>query len=497
MPYSFRSSRPLHKTQKPSGWFPLSVSSNGRYLVDVQGRPFIGFGEAAWQIVTDADSTDIETYFADRRSRGFNMAIVQITSSVKYVSGSAAPGARAIGNAFPYLKNTSGGVWDGDPTFTHFDADFSSPNDAYWDWFDTIVRRAEYYGFVLVVDPIYWGFNLGAADGWYQTIGNSVNTQSVCLAHGQYLGARWKNHTNLILSMGTDTFPTPGSETSARIAKLQDGLISAGCHFLTLAHLQRSSGSLDHADFASYMTVRGCYTGTDNASAFACNYARMRQEFAASPTMPVICVESNYEVDRTRTQLRTLAWQGILSSIAGYAGFGNDSIAAFNRTTDTINTPGVPFPWQNSLSSNGSLDLQTLWTFVTARGASWPLLEPRGLGSAGTLVTAGGGTLQTMASAHPTNNATALHDNTDGQDYVTAARATDGSLVVAYLPPSHTGSVTIDMTTLRGTVTARWFDPTNGTYSSIGSFSNTGTQAFTTTGNNAAGDADWVLILEA
>jgi hypothetical protein len=53
------------------------------------------------------------------------------------------------------------------------------------------------------------------------------------------------------------------------------------------------------------------------------------------------------------------------------------------------------------------------------------------------------------------------------------------------------------MTTLRGTVTARWFDPTNGTYSSIGSFSNTGTQAFTTTGNNAAGDADWVLILEA
>jgi hypothetical protein len=55
------------------------------------------------------------------------------------------------------------------------------------------------------------------------------------------------------------------------------------------------------------------------------------------------------------------------------------------------------------------------------------------------------------------------------------------------------------MTQLSNTATARWFDPTSGTYATIpGSpFANTGTQEFTPPGSNAAGDPDWVLTLEA
>ena len=82
-------------------------------------------------------------------------------------------------------------------------------------------------------------------------------------------------------------------------------------------------------------------------------------------------------------------------------------------------------------------------------------------------------------------------------DYVTAARTTDGTLAMAYVPSSRT--ITVDMSTLGGPATARWYDPTSGTFTSIdGSpFPNTGSVQFTTPGKNAGGDADWVLVLES
>ena len=54
------------------------------------------------------------------------------------------------------------------------------------------------------------------------------------------------------------------------------------------------------------------------------------------------------------------------------------------------------------------------------------------------------------------------------------------------------------MTNLQNTITARWFDPSANTFTTIAGspFSNTGTQNFTSPGNNSAGDPDWVLVLE-
>ena len=57
--------------------------------------------------------------------------------------------------------------------------------------------------------------------------------------------------------------------------------------------------------------------------------------------------------------------------------------------------------------------------------------------------------------------------------------------------------VTIDASQLSGVFTARWFDPTDATFTDLGSFDNTGTQDFTPPGNNHDGDGDWVLLLEA
>jgi Putative collagen-binding domain of a collagenase/Fibronectin type III domain len=69
--------------------------------------------------------------------------------------------------------------------------------------------------------------------------------------------------------------------------------------------------------------------------------------------------------------------------------------------------------------------------------------------------------------------------------------------VMVYMPTRRT--ITVDMTKLGGSTTAQWYDPANGTYVQIAGspFSNTGTRNFTPPGNNADGDGDWVLVLEA
>jgi hypothetical protein len=82
-------------------------------------------------------------------------------------------------------------------------------------------------------------------------------------------------------------------------------------------------------------------------------------------------------------------------------------------------------------------------------------------------------------------------------DYATAARTADGSYVVVYMPTART--VTVDMSSLKGPATAKWFDPTNGTYRAVqgGQFPNKGTRQFTPPAKNRAGDSDWVLLLHA
>jgi len=80
---------------------------------------------------------------------------------------------------------------------------------------------------------------------------------------------------------------------------------------------------------------------------------------------------------------------------------------------------------------------------------------------------------------------------------VAAAAAPSGTLLVAYVPPAHSGPITVDMQAMSGATRARWFDPTSGAYTTIGTgLANTGARTFTTPGSNSAGERDWVLVLD-
>jgi Putative collagen-binding domain of a collagenase len=80
--------------------------------------------------------------------------------------------------------------------------------------------------------------------------------------------------------------------------------------------------------------------------------------------------------------------------------------------------------------------------------------------------------------------------------YASAARTSDGSLVIAYVLSRQ--AVTVDMSKLAGIATVRWYDPTNGKYvdESGSPFTNSGYQRFTPPRQSSSGDGDWVLMLE-
>ena len=79
----------------------------------------------------------------------------------------------------------------------------------------------------------------------------------------------------------------------------------------------------------------------------------------------------------------------------------------------------------------------------------------------------------------------------------TAARTSDGTMVMVYMPTIR--AITVDMSKLTGTTTARWYDPTSGEYADVkGSpFANEGSRQFIPSGANKSGEGDWVLVLEA
>src|SRR5262249_48521054 len=84
-------------------------------------------------------------------------------------------------------------------------------------------------------------------------------------------------------------------------------------------------------------------------------------------------------------------------------------------------------------------------------------------------------------------------DEGKGSDRVVAARAEDGSFVIAYLP---TGKpVSVHMGKLSGkSVKARWYDPRRGTWQEAGEDTNSGMQEFVPPAQGA--QSDWALVLD-
>jgi hypothetical protein len=419
--------------------YPLKPSGNGRYFVDQNNMPFFINGDSPWALIGQVSNEDAQIYLQDAASKGINSIIVTLTES-------------------HYADNAPANYY-GDVPFTTPNS-FITPNEAYFAHADWVIHKAAEYGIQVIIAPNYLGC---CTDGWWDELMNN-NSISDAAWYGNYIGNRYKNFPNIMYAWGNDTNPCGVNSTQTacsqrdKIRAMAQAAFAADPFHLHTYHASPEFSALDIFDPGSdpWLTANATYT-------YQPVQIKSLQDYNRTAGMPFFLFESHYEKDWANAQpiqVRRQAYVAILSGAAGQH-VGNNPIWHMNGIPgDTTNT------WKSHLNDEARTDLPFIRALFESR--LWYTLIPDQTHS---IVIAGYG-------------------SETGSDYVGAARTSDGSTFIAYIPSQK--QITLDMTKVSGiSAKAWWFNPRDGTSQLIGSFPTTGTMNFTPSTNE-----DWVLVLD-
>lgn len=395
----------------------------------------------------------MESYFADRQAHGFNTAgwIDVVCAGRDYPSniyGATSDGIR------PFTGFIGGGN-----DWTHYD--LRKPNEAYFTRLDHIVELAAKHGILVFLDPM-------ETAGWLSTLRN--NGLAAAYFYGQFLGSRYRKFANIAWLNGNDFLGCRNSGDDALVRAVATGILSADPgHIQTIEFNPPTGSSLDDPAWARIISINGAYV-------YGPTYLQMLHNYNQKPVMPTFLMEAHYELENvggppdfgSPAVLRREEYWAMLSGGKGQF-YGNRYTWSF------------PPEWQAHLDTPGVAEFQIWERFFES--VPWQDLVPDQEHS---VVTAGLGTEGNIRTTRVSQS-----------DYCTASKTPDGGVAIAYLPAVPT--IAVNMASMRAPVLAKWFDPTNGAYTTISGapFANTGTRKFTPPGNNHNGDADWVLLLTA
>lgn len=424
--------------------YPIQVSGNGRYLMDQNDVPFLLNCDSARSAMTMLTAAQMDTYLANRATRKFNAVMVDVLCST-------ATHGNADGSTYDGILPFTSGT--GPSTY-----DLTTPNNNYFNRLDLFISKAADNGLLVVLEVL-------ELISWLITAQN--NSLQDCFDYGAYVGNRYTDTPNVMWLHGNDFQTYTTQADNDKVVQVMAGIASVDSHLQTIELNYWRSYSSQDTDAWAYCAINGVYTYADTY-----DYMLVAYNAVAAPT---VMVEANYEYedlgvveDGRVSNLRRQEYWTMLSGGAGHL-YGNYYV---NQSR---------WPGEGNLDTTGVTELGYLMDLFTPR--PWHLLVPD---QAHTTVTAGYGTYRS----------TAVYDISNST-YATAARASDGSTILCFCPVSTT--ITVDMTKLSAQATAQWYDPTDGSFSSIAGspFNNTGTQNFATPGNNSSGAPDWVLVLDA
>lgn len=412
--------------------YPLKLSSNGLYLVDQANRPFFMNGDSAWSLISQLSRADADTYLSDRARKGFNLVLVNL---IEHMFSVNAP-ANLAGQA-PFASP----------------GDFSAPIEAYFAHADWVINKAAEKGIVVLLAPIYLGYDCGN-EGWCAAVKSS--SLAAMRNYGRYVGNRYKKFPNIIWLIGGDADPVANG-VAGKLREFVAGMREVDTGHLMTAHNTRGQAAMDIWTTDSWLDINNIYTSGNEHQAALTQHNR-------TGAKPFFLLESNYENQAgiTPLNLRRQAYWSVLSGgIVGHI-FGNCPMWHFNAPSAERFCSGST--WQSQLHSTGSATLAHVGRLFRSR--AFYLLVPD---QAHSVLTAG---------------------FQSGANFAAAARASDGSSVIVYIPTSRT--VTINLKQIAGTsVRAWWFNPRTAAAALIGTHPASGTMNFTPPDAN-----DWVLVLD-
>jgi Protein of unknown function (DUF4038)/Putative collagen-binding domain of a collagenase len=445
--------------------WPIGVSANGRYFQDAAGQPFFMSFDTAHAIIGEVATSGYAAYLSSRQGYKFNG--VQIFGSTLRASSAGA----AKDGTLPFTVGSG-------PSSYVFGTNGANLNNAYWSKIDSFVSQAAADGLIVALNPLpgqYYDCNNGGSScedsGSASSFANNGATAVYQL--GAAFGTRYKNSPNLMWYLGDDCGSNTTQWCNLSLQKqFLQGILSTDPNHLAMFennYFRSYSNQVNSSGFGSLLK-------SDLVYSYYETYDYASQAYGSSPTVPCFLGESNYEGGNNTGSLSSNAnawilrmqnWWTVTSGCMGTT-WGNESV--------NHNDSGYPA----SLNTTATAEVVNLPNLL-AQYKWWNLVPDSGHA----VVTSGYGT------SNPSN------ENLYTATYATTAWIADGSLAITYTPVAHT--LTVAMSKFAGPVTPRWYDPSNGTFTAIGSsaLSNSGTKTFSTPGNNHDGNSDWVLVLDA
>ncbi|MCI0423603.1 MAG: glycoside hydrolase family 140 protein, partial [Acidobacteria bacterium] len=339
---------------------------------------------------------------------------------------------------------------------TLIDRDPTKPNEAFFKNVDSIVNRANELGLVMGVVVTY---REHVKQG---RLKEEVFNQSNAFAFGKMLGKRYQDNAVIWLLGGDEADPTGREEVWSAMARgLKEGsqrtqLVSYHGSGPRANKGFSSSFWFHHEEWLDFNMIQsGHRWGTPN-------YEFIVHDYHLTPVKPTIDMEARYEnhTDRNANrridahQVRQAAYWNMLAGSAGH-GYGSNDIYQFydplSERPSYKKDYSFPFStwvgtqhWRQGMDAPGAESLRHLRKLFELR--PWYRMVPDQ-----SVIAAGQG---------------------EGQDHIQAARAEDGSFLIAYLPLG--SPVSIHLGKLSGSkVKAQWYDPRKGTWTLIGQYPKT------------------------
>jgi hypothetical protein len=414
----------------------LRTDPTKRFLVDGDGVPFLVRGDAAWTLSSQLDVAGQNNYMDTRSAQGLNAFSLMLISVYQNNAPNDAAGLA------PFTTPN----------------DFATFNPAYFQKIVDLLNRASQRGMVAFVAPAWAGYD--GSQGFYNAMIQNGTTK--LRNYGVAIGNMFKDVDNIVWMIGGDK-PAPVGSTAVFDA-LTEGIRSVDTRHLVTSHWNFAPGDVPNGNW------------TDIVSAYDWNggvqYTQIRGEYDENEG-PVVLLEALYELNTafgyTPKIMRLQTLHALLFGAKG-AFFGHEGVWHLGSTNHEAlgdQSEGKPY----DLNSVGIQHQQRIHAMFVTR--AWQDLVPD---LSSQLVTSGRGSYGSL-------------------NYVSAAKTPNGRLAMICVP--NAGTIGVNLARLTLPVTAKWLDPTDGSSRDAGSYSTAETRNFTSPGNNASGDNDWVLVFDS
>ncbi len=438
--------------EMPTATNKVQVSSNGRYLVTTDGKPFFWLADTAWELFERLNRSEVETYLRSTADQGFTFVLATALSEKWDLTVPNAQGDQPLTGTDPDRPLTTTGS---DPA--------NSTQYDYWDHVDFVIDTAASLGLYVGLLPTWGKYIIDNSSPPYNQPYKGIFTNAKAYNFGKWIGSRYADRNNIVWVLGGDRAPDTDAKRQL-IRQMVQGITDGGGTQIKTFHPIGGKSSSEWFQGDAWLSFNLYQSG--HQSRDYPNYNVIVSDYARTPVKPVQDGEPRYENAGINFNsangrfspydVRQAAYWSVFAGSFGHT-YGHGSIwqmYAPGRTSDEN------VYWYDALNAEGRSDMKHVRNLMESR----PFLER-------------------VPDQSLVTNALS------GGDHIRCTRGASYAMIYART------SFTVNMGRISGaTVTAYWYDPRTGANTLIGDFANTGTRAFTppSTGVNN----DWVLVLD-